>query len=242
MLLIENAILYPEYDETQQHSRLMHGIQRDGFGSFGEFLSGCLELNDAKIDFVLLSGEDFENCLIDTYAAIQIEKEANQAGFQDIIWLFVYRPIGDYVESLYSEMSKHGVVLDKAIMLDTAKERGAFFVSTRHFNYIFSLDYWRHEKSFSERISGTVVSIPMEKFTMGFAGKTVFQELLSPESFAYFEGAAVLPNTHLNERLPREAVEENYVATALKLDSVRRMKLPHRLLLRFLGKLRLRDD
>ncbi|MBO6865609.1 MAG: hypothetical protein JJ877_01085 [Thalassococcus sp.] len=239
-LLAENAILYPHYDETKQHSKLMHKIQADGIDSFRLFLRECINLHQANIDTILLSGEDFENCLLDTATAIQIENEARHAGIQQVTWIFVHRPMYEYVESLYSEMSKHGVVLDRATMMKAAETRGTLFVSTQHFNYIFSLNYWRHQKNFSEVISGEVNSISFKKYKTGFAGKTILQSLLSPERFENFEGAALIPKTCLNARLPKEAIEENYIATALKIDAALRVKFPYRYLLRFLTYFRLR--
>lgn len=241
-VLAESAVLYPHYDEMPQHSRLMHKIQAEGVEAFGDFLRACVEEHDAIIETVVLSGEDFENCLIDIETAIGIESEAYQIGFEKITWLFVNRPMDRYLDSLYSEMSKHGVVLDKSVMLRAANERGSFFVSTRDFNYMFALDFWRHEKKFSKRVSGTTISISMEEFTEGFSGKVFFQSILSPEQFATFENAAILSEEKLNERLSSESIEENYVATALRMNAARRTKLPNRLLLHFLGRLRLRGN
>ena len=58
-----------------------------------------------KCETTLISGEDFENFLVDTHLANEFESLARSEGYFDIEWIVVSRDPAEYLISIYSEMS-----------------------------------------------------------------------------------------------------------------------------------------
>ncbi|MCU0816746.1 MAG: hypothetical protein MUF74_09850 [Cypionkella sp.] len=148
-----------------QHSYLMHEIQSLGIDVLTDYLRTSRATAGASCETVLLSGEDFENCIVDLALAREVESAAHIAGFSAVEWHVVVRPRDATCDSLYAEMSKHGVVLDRAVMQQAAERRGCFYASTAAFNYIFVLDYPRLAPRFAKAIAGKIVDYSMDAFT-----------------------------------------------------------------------------
>ena len=94
---------YPNYSNKPQHNDLIHDIQRKSISVALNFLRDVY--NDAKQNChsVILSGEDFENCIVDLAFAEEIETAAKQCGFVTVTWIVITRDQIDLINSLYSD-------------------------------------------------------------------------------------------------------------------------------------------
>lgn len=214
-LLHRCGVLFPELGPHMQHSYLMHEIQSLGIDVLTDYLRTSRATAGASCETVLLSGEDFENCIVDLALAREVESAAHIAGFSAVEWHVVVRPRDATCDSLYAEMSKHGVVLDRAVMQQAAERRGCFYASTAAFNYIFVLDYPRLAPRFAKAISGKIVDYSMDAFTRHHPGMILLERLLAPDAFAAFCAEAVIDPHHANARLSARRVERNYLLSAL---------------------------
>jgi hypothetical protein len=186
-----------------------------------------------------MSGEDFENCIVDVALASEIEALAHQSGFDTVVWVVVTRPVDDAVSSIYSEMSKHGVVLSLDIVQKAAKERGCLYVSSAEYNYIFVLDFARFRERFRRHVSGQVVDYEFDCFIMDHPGMILLRQLLPEDAFTRFWQLAQISQRRENVRLSDGQIETNYAATALGLRRLSRKRFA-RLLLAPFTQLRLR--
>ena len=234
-LLLNARICYPKYNNNYQHSNLMWRIQREGIAVFGQFLRAATEGLDGAFDTLLLSGEDFENAIVDLALAHELEAEARAAGFEEIQWVVVTRAPEEYALAIYAEKSKHNVVLSKYIVLEALKQRGCLYVSTRYYNYIFVLDYARFERRFVEAVTGRVWHFEMSDFVAGGVGANLLRKLVTPERYAAFSTAAKTLKGAANTRVPDHLVEQKYMANALGLRDYRRWKLHWRWLMAILA-------
>ena len=233
------GVLYPDYGGETQHSKLMWDVQRSGDTPLLAYLAECREAAAGACHTVLLSGEDFENALVDLSLAQRIERAALGAGFDALVWAVVHRQPAEYAESIYAEMSKHDVVLRRSTVLEALAQSGCLYVSTKEFNYIFALDYERFAGDFAAALSGKVWAIPMDEFVAGRPGACLLAELVPAPELDSFLAAAEIPAEPANKRAARRSVEEAYVATALELTARQRRKWPWTAVVRWLAGRRL---
>lgn len=222
-LLRSFGIHYPTYEDKNQHSYLLWEAQRRSIKVLGSYLEKVFHEAREDCHSVLLSGEDFENCIVDLALASEIESLSREAGFTSLEWVVVFRPLNDAIKSLYAEMSKHGVVLSLDIIQTAAKERGCFYVSSRNFNYIFVLDYSRFSESFQRHVLGNFLELEMKDFVSDFPGSVLLHKLLSKNAFRQFCEAAEKSETFANKSSGSLKVELRYLFTALGLSKRRRM-------------------
>ena len=122
------------------------------------------EACEAGCKAVLMSGEDFENFLIDEVNHRHFEQLALQAGFQAPEWIWVERDPVDRLESVYSEAAKHGLVASIQAWTASVRRTGWFAMSTETCHSLMAIDLQRCLPSFVDRTLGTVQLIPFESF------------------------------------------------------------------------------
>ena len=113
---------------------------------------------------VLLSGEDFENFLIDEVNHRHFEELLQQAGFRAPEWIWVERDPVDRLESLYSEAAKHGLVASIQAWTASVRRTGWFAVSTETCHSLMVIGLQSFLPSFVDRMLGSVQLIPFESF------------------------------------------------------------------------------
>lgn len=148
--LADIGVYYPHLTKTQDHNSLMHEIQKSGSQSIKKHLTSALEELPENCNIVLLSGEDFENCVVDTRIANSIENSARDLGFREVEWGVIFRDTPSYVASLYSQKSNHPCIVDYESLAFSAKHIGYASVATRNFVYLFALDYARLSEDFQK--------------------------------------------------------------------------------------------
>src|SRR6056297_1223300 len=67
------GIYYPKYCKYDQHSYVLWKAQQRGMGTLGSFFAKSFAEATSDCHTVLLSGEDFENCIVDVALASEIE-------------------------------------------------------------------------------------------------------------------------------------------------------------------------
>ena len=214
-LLNEVGVHYPGEDSLKQHSHLIWRIQAEGVSFLGRRLRAYRVSAGQNCDTVLLSGEDFENVIVDITLALEIEEQAHNAGFDDIVWIVVSRPSFDYAASIYAEMSKHKIVLQQSVIDKALLQRGCLYVSSHQFNYIFVLDFARFKDRFSLAICGDLWHFEMEEFLEHTPGGVVLKRLLGEPQYAKFNASMKGGNVIEHNRLSPHKVTQNYFATAL---------------------------
>ncbi|SLN49513.1 hypothetical protein ROA7450_02448 [Roseovarius albus] len=238
-LLYDLGVYYPNYDARPQHSYVLWDVQKSGLNALRNFLSQSFAEAKTNCHTVLLSGEDFENCIVDIALALEIETLAIESGFDAVEWVVVTRPVESYIASLYSELSKHSVVLRRGTLERAAKERGCFYISTNRYNYIFVFDFKRFAERFQQHVSRPVIEYSMGEFARGFPGAILLQGLLREEAFTRFSRLAKIDNQIQNESLDSTQIEVNYVSSTFGVGRLRAKRF--RLLLAPLIWLRKRD-
>lgn len=208
---------YPHVGRGLQHSSIMHDVQREGPDVVRTFLAETRQLAGPKCDTVLLSGEDFENCIVDVALAGEIEAAALEAGFSAVNWVVVVREQESAVRSLYGELSSQGVVMHLPTMQRMAKERGCIYVSSVNVNYIFVLDFERFRSRFEHRIAGEVLTWDFAEFVRDYPGMVLLRQMLSPAAFVEFTNCAQVPWHRENVARATSLVETRYLLTALNL-------------------------
>lgn len=220
--LLNIGIHYPRYKNKNQHSFLIHDFQELGISSIQDYLDHAYAEAQGVCHTVLLSGEDFENCIVDVSLAADIESAAYEAGFESVTWVIVTREQDDLLRSLYAEMSKHGVTLRLDKLKLWAAKRGCLYISANLCNYIFVLDYYQFEDRFKQHTSGAHIVLRFEDFVRNFIGMALFEKILPEDKLAALRESAVSNSGKKNIRLSEYQVETNYIATALGLEHFRR--------------------
>ncbi len=159
----------------------------------------------------MISGEDFENFLVDIHLANEFEILANSVGYSHIEWIVIKRYPYDYLLSIYSEKSGYRVVLDIGLIANTVLEYGFFTVSTENYNYKFVFDIDKFSKLFKKNVSSKLTVINFDDFVEGFPGKSIFSNLVSEQSLKKISENS-LNIVIQRKRPPKEKVEFRYVA------------------------------
>jgi hypothetical protein len=219
-LLSQAGIHYPiRVEDPRNHCSLLWTAANGDMSDFQAFLNAALAAAPPNCHTTLLSGEDFENALIDLGLAGRIESAARSAGFERVHWIFVTRPVNDYVRSLYQELAKHHQVVSMRAIQHAAQSRGVFYSSTPHFDYTYALDFSRFIERFSRSITGSVTTWSMSDFVKGFPGSVLLRHLMSPQAFERFLLHTGIQNRPVQEnRSPSLlATRLSYLANALEI-------------------------
>ena len=79
----------------------------------------------------MICGEDFENLLVDQYLAKEFSTILKNIGFDNVEWVFVKRDPFSYLKSLYSELSKHNLIVNFEKLYTQVWERGFLYLEIR---------------------------------------------------------------------------------------------------------------
>lgn len=220
-LLSENKILYPKYfkipniEDYYQHSTAARLSQKRDLKSLRNFLEKIYKNTlESNCNTSLISGEDFENFLVDVYLASEFESIAKTIGYINIEWIVVKRNPLEYLLSIYSEKSAYGVVLDIGLIANNVLEYGYFSVSTEKYNYKFVFDIDKFSKFFQINVNSKLRILNFDDFIKDFPGKSILNNLVNEHT---------LKKLHENsksigikrKRLSKEKIEFRYIASFL---------------------------
>ena len=215
-LFKSHNIFYPEH-ESKQHWHFFVNIN-------SEFIENQHRLAKKNIDpngIWLLSAEDFEGFLVRLDLAKQIEVYCEKNNIE-LEWIFVNRNQFDYLNSLYSQISrkydKKGFVINYDMMADAILKNGIFTLSTKRLDYYFIFNYKDYIENFSRNINGKVRVIDYDYFNETYSGRPIIKSI-SNEIDNIFSTKNEIKNIHLNTRLSDYDVEKRYLSNYLGLTS-----------------------
>jgi len=171
-----------------------------------------------KCTTTLISGEDFENFLVEIHLAIEFEDLAKFIGFSEIEWLVVQRNPLDYLLSIYAEKSSYKMVLDIGVMANSILEYGFFSTSSPDYNYKFVFDIKKFSSFFKEGVNQNLKVVNFDSFIDDFVGKVIFVDLVNDKSLNILRKEA--NNIGIQRKRPsKEKIEFRYLANFLGMKS-----------------------
>lgn len=222
-LLAEGGVLYTELTPgvPAHHCLPLALIGRD-HDTLAQKLAELRESAQvAGCDRVLVSAEDFENALVETHLAGDFESLAYAAGFQSVDWLFVHRDPWRYFNSLYAELSKHGIPVSIRSAGKQVLRFGTLSVASARFQWKFVFDFARHFSHFWANIRGNAHGLTYQAFCQPRLGDPVFQIVFrdTPETWRALAPRMAHPTGKRNASLGGFRVEFNYVANFFMISN-----------------------
>jgi len=216
-VLIDQGLMFPQYSNWNQHSLAAWMSQKRDVKQLRLFLRTIFdETNAENCEITLISGEDFENFLVDTYLANEFEAIAKSEGYKDIEWIVIHRDPTDYLLSIYAEMSGYQMVLDLELMSNLILDCGYVSTGSSKYNYKFVFDIKKFSEFFRESVNQNLTVVPFEDFTFDFTGKVILNQYLDEKTLDILRIYA----QNLGKKRVRaapEKVEFRYVANFLGL-------------------------
>ena len=201
------------------HSPLAWLIQQNEFDSLEKYFKFIFnEAKELKYKNVLISGEDFENLLIDQNLAKKLLNILREIGFSDVEWIFVKRDPYTYLNSIYSELSKHRLILNFQKLYEEAYEKGYITVSSNIYTWKFVFDFEKFVNEFDNYLGGKAICFSFNEFKKVFAGKILLSRYLSDESIDYLVENSYSFD-HANKSLDPLNVEFRYVCNFLGISA-----------------------
>jgi hypothetical protein len=224
-VLIDNKVLYPEYfifpkqQDYYQHSAVARMSQKRDLKNISVFLKYIYKQSTEKsCNVTLISGEDFENFLVDTHLAKEFEDLARSTGFSNIEWIVVQRNPSDYLLSIYAEKSGYKMVLDLGLIANSILEYGFFSASSSSYNYKFVFDIKKFSKFFKDNVNSNLIVINFDNFLDDFVGKVIFRNLVNNKSLTNLRENAM--NIGKKRKRPvNEKIEFRYLANFLGMKA-----------------------
>jgi hypothetical protein len=221
-VLIDNGLVFPQYSNWSQHSVVAWAAQKRDVKHLRKFLRSIFEETKASnCEKTLISGEDFENFLVDTHLASEFEDLAKSEGYTNIEWIIVRRDPLDYLLSIYAEKSGYQMVLDLELMANLILEYGFVSPGGRRYNYKFIFDIKKFSELFKKNVNKNLTVIQFKDFTNDFVGKVFLKHYLGEKSLEIVRKASQEIGVQRKRPKP-EKVEFRYVANFLgrKADKI----------------------
>lgn len=193
--------------------------QKRDLKSLSVFLQAIYEQTSKKNCKVsLISGEDFENFLVDIHLANEFEVLAKSVGYSDIEWVVIQRSQIDYLLSIYSEKSAYKMVLDLGLIANSILEYGFFSASSPEYNYKFVFDISKFSKFFKKNVNPNLTIINFDQFIDDFVGKRIFSYLVNDKSLEKLRQEAKSIGK-MRKRHSNEKIEFRYLANFLGMKA-----------------------
>jgi hypothetical protein len=218
-VLIDNGLVFPQYSTWPQHSFAAWMSQKRDIKNLCVFLRSISDETKAKnCKSTLISGEDFENFLVDIHLANEFETLAKCEGYTDIEWIVIRRDPTDYLLSIYAEMCSYNGVLNLELMASIILEYGFVSVSAGTYNFKFVFDIIKFSELFKKNVNKNLKVISFEDFTCDYVGKIVLNNYLDEKSLDKLREEAKLIGVE-RKRPPPETVEFRYIASFLGMKA-----------------------
>tara|TARA_B110000008_G_scaffold174686_1_gene174322 strand:+ start:427 stop:1260 length:834 start_codon:yes stop_codon:yes gene_type:complete len=217
--LLDNGLLFPQYLTWSQHSFAAWMSQKRDMKNLSTFLNFIFtETKENNCQTTLISGEDFENFLVDTHLANEFEMLAKSEGYKDIEWVFIQRDPFDYLLSIYKEMSAYKAVLDLELMSNIILQYGFISVGAEVYNWKFVFDSKKFASIFRKNVNLNLKVLSFEDFISDFVGKTVLKTYINSKSLEVVNDEAERIGIE-NIGYPKETVEFLYLSNFLGIDA-----------------------
>lgn len=236
--LLKNKIYYQTHEKmgalartrhqgTPQHSYLVWEFQKQNYDELRLFLNNGKSIlnNDGTI---LISGEDFENCLIDHEMLHKVELIAKEEGIDQIEWIFVCRRQIDYLKSLYAQLSNQNIIANIHDMAKAILANGFFQAVGPNFKYFFVFDYKKIFNAFRQQTRGMVRIIGYEQFCKVFPGHIILEEISGKMIQMDYIKERIDPKINLNPRIKPAEAEFYYLCTRFNIRDAERLYHAHK--------------
>ena len=215
----ENNLVFPQYKSWKQHSFAAWMSQKRDIKGLTLFLRSIFnETKTKNCNTTLISGEDFENFLIDTHLANEFELLAKSEGYKNIEWIYIRRDPLDYLLSIYSEMSAYKVALNLELMAEIILEYGFVSVSANRYNWKFVFDVEKFAQLFKKNVNKNLKVVSFENFIFDYVGKTILIDYINELSITKLKEVAELIGIQRKRHSP-EKVEFRYIANFLNVKA-----------------------
>ncbi|AIQ97821.1 hypothetical protein [Prochlorococcus sp. MIT 0801] len=206
------------YDLSIQHNFLAWYLQLKEIDEIKEFLiNAYVNAKRKKCNSILISAEDFENILVDEYMANYFESISKEVGFSEIEWIFVKRNSFNYLKSLYSELSKYGLILEFYQLYKIIMTNGYYRVSNHWYSNIYIFDLINLIERFKRKHSSNISIIKFEDFISPYLGFTILNKIIPVNKLNKLDiGEEKIINA--NKSLTIHEIEFNYLCNFLRLS------------------------
>ena len=215
------------YAGTPQHSYLAWELQKHDPDELRSLLNNGKSVlkNDGTI---LISGEDFENCLVDHEMARTVERVAKEEDIDEIEWIFVHRRPFDYLKSLYAQLAEQGLLVKLCATASSILQDGYFKVSAPAFDYYFAFDYKKLFSAFRDSTGASIKVIDYKKFCEVFPGHILLEEISEKSMPLDFIKERIDPKINLNPRIAKAEAEFYYICTRFGIKDGKRLYQAHK--------------
>ncbi len=228
--LIYNQLSLRPDEDIFNHSILAWLLQGEKIDLVELFLKENFnKAKEKKCNYLLLSGEDFENVLVDFSIARKIISIAKNIGFNDIDWIFVKRNAYSYMESIYAELSGQGFSLNFLSLYETIRDQGFFTISNKFYNWIFIFDLYKRFALFKENISESSSLLLFKDFIKDFPGKNILSAYLNPKELSTLQIQSIDIKKRRVRPSPQE-VEFNYICNHMNSFKIQETYDDHKLI------------
>jgi len=182
-VLLDAGVIYPEIEQNESHWLIPYEILRNNWSFLEEYMKHTLNTaRQRNVKTVLISSEDFETLLLESFRAAQFEKLARGLGYSEIHWICVLRSQWDYFNSLYAEMSKHKACLNYLMAGQEVFNYGEISISANGFRWRFAFDYDSIIERFLGDVYGFFDAISYDSFIDGeIVGSELIDKVIDSE-------------------------------------------------------------
>ena len=205
------------FSEFNNHSPLAWLIQENDFNSIKKYFKTIYQ-NAIQLDCnkVLICGEDFENLLIDQHFAKEFSTILKNIGFLNIDWVFVKRQPFSYLKSIYSELSKHNLIVNFEQLYQEIWDKGYLTYSGDFYTWKFVFNFNHYKDKFDNNLNCKSSLFSFEDFTDEFVGKNLLSRYISESSIEDLRKNGISCN-YANKSLPPFNIEFRYICNYLSI-------------------------
>ena len=216
----------------QQHSFISRFINKGFINDLKKFLLEAFEsAKDINANYVLCSGEDMENCLVDLLLGVEIVNQAKEIGFKSVEWIFVKRKAVDYYFSLYSQLAEQRITCDPITMIESIESNGFLAAQNIHGTFYYVFDLIDRSKKLEKFTKSKVSIFKFNDFINISPGYNLIEKYSPPQSDLSFLNKNIKLNTgiisedeieikHLFNYLSMTHSKENYLKKKIIYDQI----------------------
>jgi len=201
--------------DLPQHSFIARFINKGCISDLKRFfLEAFQAAKDSDANYVLCSGEDMENCLVDFLLGSEIVNQAKMIGFKSVEWIFIKRKAVDYYFSLYSQLAKQRITCDPITMIESIENNGFLTAQNMHGTFYYVFDLINRAKRLEVFTKSTVSVLKFGDFINISPGYNLIKKFSPIKSDLSFFSK----NIKLNTTKEDDEIERKHLFNFLSLD------------------------
>ena len=228
--LCKAEILYPEVvdkaiyglEDNPSHFIIPRRLLKNDLTYIKSYLDEALKLaRQKKMKTVLISSEDFETILIESFRATQIEKIAIDLGYEEIHWICILRNQWDYFNSLYAQLAELRTLVSYEAAANEVINYGELSVSNGNTRWRFAFDYDFIIENFLKKINGSFSAISFDNFVESeIVGAKLLDEIIDNENLSnlFWKSDLNIAKERQLVRRAKDTVETDYLGNFLSVQ------------------------